>query len=406
MSVPEKISKHNFRAFLWHAGFLALAQNFMDVDTIIPAMLVESGGNAFHIGLMTAIMTGGSSFTQILFAPYISNKAYKKNIILTGINARLLSLISLGILLFTLNHGRHEVVLYLAFIFITIFSLGGAFANIGYVDIVGKAISNDQRKRFFSSRQILSGTAVIISAFLAKQVLMLKAFPVNYSYSFFIGGILLLVASGGFWSVKEHIASDFKIGSFKKFFHILRAEMRQNKRLKYFLGFINTQGIAISFLPFVVLHAKNNFDAQAADTGSFLISKVIGVVLVSLLVLLVSRRIKYNSILIMNVLFSIVLATLVLVIKDLSLLRFTFILGGMIFSLYTISMNGVLLEISGTKNRALYAGFAGAGNILPALFPLFGGWLIEQFGFRAFVLLFILIVSTALFFIKKINCLK
>ncbi|MEN8226251.1 MAG: MFS transporter [Bacteroidota bacterium] len=406
MSVPEKISMHNFHAFLWHAGFLALAQNFMDVDTIIPAMLVESGGTAFHVGLMTAIMTGGSSFTQIFFAPHISSKTYKKKIILTGINARLLSLIALGIMLYTLNHEQNSIVLYLAFIFITIFSLGGAYANVGYVDIVGKAISKDKRKRFFSSRQIISGTAVIISAFLAKQVLTLKAFPVNYAYSFFIGGILLLVASGGFWSIKEHIASDFKIGTVKQFFQILRAEIRQNKKLKYFLGFINTQGIAISFMPFIVLYSKQNFNAQATDTGSFLISKVIGVVFISLLVLLVSRRIRYNSILIVNVLFSLVMAILVLVIQDLSVLRFVFILGGMVFSLYSISMNGVLLEISGTQKRSIYAGFAGAGNILPALFPLFGGWLIEHFGFRAFVMVYILILSAALYFIKKIKCQK
>jgi len=79
MTLPRNISNHNFYAFLWHAGFLAFAQNFMDVDTIIPAMLIESGGGAVHIGIMTAIMMGGSSFTQLFFAPYISNKSFKKN---------------------------------------------------------------------------------------------------------------------------------------------------------------------------------------------------------------------------------------------------------------------------------------------------------------------------------------
>ena len=69
MTVPRTISTHNFYAFLWHAGFLALAQNFMDVDTVIPAMLVESGGKAIHVGIMTAIMLGGSSFTQLIIAP-------------------------------------------------------------------------------------------------------------------------------------------------------------------------------------------------------------------------------------------------------------------------------------------------------------------------------------------------
>ena len=38
MILSREISNHNFYAFLWHAGFLALAQNFMDVDTVIHAI--------------------------------------------------------------------------------------------------------------------------------------------------------------------------------------------------------------------------------------------------------------------------------------------------------------------------------------------------------------------------------
>ncbi|MBE0641728.1 MAG: MFS transporter, partial [Bacteroidales bacterium] len=68
--------------------------------------------------------------------------------------------------------------------------------------------------------------------------------------------------------------------------------------------------------------------------------------------------------------------------------------------------NGVLLEISGRENRALYTGFAGAGNILPALFPLLGAWIIHHWGFTAFALLFGFIVASALWFIRKIDCRK
>ena len=90
------LSHHNFMALLWHAGFLAFAQNFMDIDTVIPAMLIEAGGNAVHVGIMSAILLGGSSFTQIIFAPYLSNREHKKKFLLLGINARILSLLGLG----------------------------------------------------------------------------------------------------------------------------------------------------------------------------------------------------------------------------------------------------------------------------------------------------------------------
>jgi len=52
INLSKSVSKHNFYSFLMHAIFLALAMNFMDVDTIIPAMLIESGGSSMHIGCL------------------------------------------------------------------------------------------------------------------------------------------------------------------------------------------------------------------------------------------------------------------------------------------------------------------------------------------------------------------
>ncbi len=406
MVLTSKNSTHNFRSFLFHAGFLALAKNFMDVDTIIPAMIVEAGGGAMHIGIMTAIMLGGSSFTQLFFAPYLSNKTYKKNYLLFGINTRIFSLAGLGVLLFMIKGENMGYVLWLAFFFITLFSLAGAFANISYTDILGKSVLEDKRKTFFSSVQIISGIIVLASAFLVKQVLVWKSYPVNYAFMFFIGGSLLLIASGGFWSLREVVPSKLKISGLMSFFQILKSELKQNKKLKYFLGFINTQGIAISFLPFVMLYAKQTFQTQSNDTGTFLIFKIVGIVLVSLLVLLGAKKLKYNLLLFSNVFLSILLAAVVFFIHDAASIKYIFIIGGVVYSLYTMTMSGLLLEVSGTENRALYAGFAGAGNILPAIFPLIGGGIINQFGYPAFFILFMLIIAMAAFFILKIDCKK
>jgi hypothetical protein len=64
----------------------------MDVDTVISAMLIESGGKAMQIGILTTIMLGGSGFMQLFFAPFLSNQPYKKKPILIGINVCILYL--------------------------------------------------------------------------------------------------------------------------------------------------------------------------------------------------------------------------------------------------------------------------------------------------------------------------
>jgi len=210
MELTKKISNHNFKAFIWHATFLAFAKNFMDVDTIIPSMVVEAGGGALQIGILTAIMMGGSSFTQFIFAPFLSNETYKKKHLLLGINTRVMALSGLGILLFLLQGNQHTYVLWLMFFFIATFSFAGAYTNVSYVDIFGKSVSQDKRKTFFSTNQIISGIIVLSSAFLVKRLLDWKEFPVNYAFMFSTGAILLLIATAGFWSIKEVVLPSLK----------------------------------------------------------------------------------------------------------------------------------------------------------------------------------------------------
>lgn len=404
MNLPLKISHHNFKSFLWHAVFLAFAQNFTDVDTVIPAMVIESGGTALHIGIITAIMMGGASFAQLFFAPFINNVKYKKTHLLIGINFRIFSLLALALTLYLSYRYSVSYTLIMLFVFISIFSFSGAYSNISYVDVLGKSVNQNKRKSFFSLRQIIGGIIVLSTAFLAKMILSKYEFPKNYSLMFLIGGTALLIASMGFWNIKEVKPSGTKISGVKNFIKRMFTELKENKKLLYFLGFINTQGIVISFIPFVMIYAKDSFNAQSSDTGMFLLYKVIGVVTISFFVLLLNKRIRYNIMLYTNILLTLTFVVVAMFVPNLNVLKYLFIIGGFAVSIYTIAMNGILLEISGDENRALYAGFAGAGNILPMLFPLVSTFIISQLGYIVFFITFMVIVSMSAYFIYKIKC--
>ena len=406
MQLTAKVSKHNYLSFLWHGIFLALAQNFMDVDTILPAMLIESGGGAIHVGVLTAIMLGGASITQLFFAPVISNYNYKKKFLLAGINSRMLAVLGLAFLLFYSKTLNDQFILWMIFILIAIFSVGGAFANVSYIDIFGKSILTNKRKSFFSIRQVVIGTGVFFSAFIARKVLASADYPDNYMRMFLIGFVALSLASLGFWKLKEVISSSFKIASWKHFIVFFRAELKENKRLKYFLAYINTQGIIVSLMPFLLLYAKQNFDGGVSQTGQFLLFKVLGTVSAGLIIFLFKDHIRYRNLLNVNVLLAITAPILILLFADDLPISAYFMLGGIVYSVYSVSMNGVLLEVSGNENRTLYTGIAGAGSIFPAIFPLLGGFIINRFGFNAFFILFIVVVTSSLYFIYKLDCKK
>ncbi len=406
MQLTGKVSKHNYLSFLWHGIFLALAQNFMDVDTILPAMLIESGGGAIHVGVLTAIMLGGASITQLFFAPIISNYNYKKKFLLLGINSRMVAVLGLAFLLLFSKTLNDQLILWFIFILIAIFSIGGAFANVSYTDIFGKSVLADRRKSFFSIRQVVIGTGVFFSAFIARKVLASADYPDNYTRMFFIGFVALSLASMGFWKIKEVMPSSLKISSWKHFMRFFRTELKENRRLKYFLAYVNTQGIVVSLMPFLLLYAKQNFDGGVSQTGMFLLFKVMGTVSAGLVIFLFKKRIKYHILLNVNVLIAILAPTLILIFADNLPISPLFILGGIVYSIYSVSINGVLLEVSGNENRTLYTGIAGAGSILPAIFPLLGGFVINTYGFTAFFILFILIVTSSLYFIYKMDCKK
>jgi MFS family permease len=404
MKLTPDISKRNFRALLWHGGFLAFAQAFMDVDTIIPAMLIDAGGNAIQVGILTAILLGGASFTQLIYAPFISNFRFKRKFLLLGINSRVFALLALAILLYNVAHVKDSWVVLSIFLIMGVFSFGGAFANVGYTDILGKSIQADSRKSFFPLKQVITGTLLFISALLAKQVLNASDYPTNYAYMFFVAFGALFFASLGFWQIREVVPSKMAIKSAGDFFQKIKTELRENKKLKYYLGFINTMGISLAFLPFVVLYAKESFTSGSVDTGSLLLFKIIGNVVTAFLLFFLRNRYKYRYLLYGDAALAITIPLLILLFPQFPLFPLLFFIGGIIFAGYTITKSGILLEVSGTENRTLYAGIIGMGNILPALFPLLAGWLIKAYGFQPFFILYMVVILCSLFFIYKIDC--
>ena len=148
MELNQRISKRNFYSFLWHAAFLALAKNFMDVDIIIPAMMVDASGSSLQVGILIAIMLGGGKFAQLFFAPFLNNRSLKKWYLLGGINTRIFALAGMALLFYFSSHINDSLIVWSIFILISLFSISGAFANISYTDILGKSVLQEKRKTF------------------------------------------------------------------------------------------------------------------------------------------------------------------------------------------------------------------------------------------------------------------
>ena len=407
MLLTESVSKNNVRAYIWHAAFLALAQNFMDVDTIIPSMLIDAGGTSFHVGLLTAIMLGGSSFAQVFFTPLLSGKSEKKKYLLFGINLRVIALFGLGGLLFWYrSQGDNSAIIWFIFILITLFSISGAFSGISYSDILGRSIIKENRKSFLSLRQAISSIGILASAYFASKMLTRFEYPMNYSWLFLIAAFALFIASLGFWKIKEVPGPVLDIPSIKSYFSIIIKEIKNNPRLKNYLILVNSLGVSIAIMPFLILYGKEHFEFDNSDIGLFLLLKVSAGVIFGTLLFFYSSKVKYTSLLYMVTFLALLIPVSILLYSNQNLFGFYFFIGGAFYTLYKVAIEGVLLEISDNHHRTIYIGIVGIGNILPTLFPIIGGWIIPTYGFSYFFLLFIAIIIFSIFVIRKLDCSK
>ena len=271
---------------------------------------------------------------------------------------------------------------------------------------MGKSLLAESRKSFFSFRLVLNGLVFLTAATFAAGLLKAFVYPLNYAWMFVVGFLALSIASIGFWRLRELVPSRLQIPNFKAFVKLFKTELKGNPKLPAFLGFINTQGISISFLPFVILYAKDFLGGEAGTTGSFLVFKIIGSVGAGISLFLLAGKFKYKWLLMGNALLAASLPLILLVFNVNAPLQLVFLLGGIVFAVYQLSMNGVLLEVSGTGNRAIYTGITGAGNIIPAIFPLLGGLVIQHLGFEIFFGCYLIVVLSSVYFAWKIRCEK
>ena len=405
MQLNPAISVNNFRAFLWHAVFLALATNFMDMDTVIPAMLVKQGGNAIHIGLLTAIMLGGASFFQLLFSGFISKYPTKKKYLLSGINLRIIALIALGLLLFLSDYFSNAWNIILIFLFIFMFSVSGAFANVSYVDILGKSMMQDKRKKFFTLKQLISAIGILLSAFLVRWIINRFGYPLEYAVLFTGAGLLLAIASIGFWKIKEIPLQKTNAAGIITLFKSIPSEMRSNRNLKNYILIMNSLGFGISLLPFLIIYAKERMDLSGDIVGNFLLFRVLGMVIIGLIFYRLSRKFIYKHVLMTSIIMGGVIPILALILfYQPSYFQYLFILTGIFFTTYKVSTDGILIEISEDNNRAFYTGIIGASNLSITFFPLFAGVLINWLGYGIVFILSSIIIFSSIFFIRYLDC--
>ena len=398
--------KRNFYAFIWHALFLAFVSTFIDVNTVLSSFVLNIGGSSVHVGILTAIYIGLPLITQFLFAGFLSGRSRKKPFLLAGIYLRVLALAGMGYTLSISSSSDLRGLLFMIFLWIGIFAVSGAFAGISYTDLMGKIFIGPQRKNLLIFKQFISATCMLVSAIVVRHMIIVFPYPENYTVIFLTASLLLFIAAFGFLMIKEDSVDADNLSGIITIIKSIPHMLKSDKNLLNYILLINMASLGITIIPFYVVLSKAIYGLGRNQIGNFLLLQFLGMILSSLIWNWVAKRFKFKGIFFGCIIIGSLLPIVVIFFSryGLGVYQWIFFMAGFSISAYTISLQGILLEISNNDNRAIYAGISGTLSLATAIFPLIAGTLIESYGFTLIFTIISPLVMTSLFFLKRINC--
>jgi len=400
------MKNRNYTGFLWHAIFLSLTTTFTEVNTVIPALILSVGGSAIHVGIVSAIVIGLPVVTKLFFSSFLSSRKKKKPYLLLGINFRILALISIAITLVWYQSFSFGVLIFLLYFELLIFSVGGAFASLPYVYLLG-GFKKETRIKFFTRRPMISSIGMLLSVFTARYILSRWEYPTQYVILFSISAIALFIASFGFRIVSEKPSNSIAKVSVLVILKDIPNLFKKDRNFFKFLVYSNIMGAALALIPFYIGYAKDVFMMNSTILGYVLLVQITGMFFASFLFPKLIKHNGFKGVLKFRIGIHFALPLLAILIANTgSLIGYLsiFFFIGFALSARAVSEDAALIELTNEDNRVIYTALAGTLNIAIIVFPLVLGLLISIVGYPIVFICSAIITLSAWPVLKSLIC--
>ena len=405
-----KDQKLSYRGFLLHGIFLALTVTFTEVNSVLPALVLQVGGSELHIGIITAIMIGLPMISQLLFAPFVQSRPRKKKYLIGGLYVRTIALFGIGMLLVSSEMLHPELILILVYAGLIIFSLSGAFAGISYVSLIGSTIPGTLRHQFFLRKQVFWSIGVLLSGILTRYILVGFKGSFRYAFLFSLASLMLAIGSIGFWMIREQPEADIsnKRPGFSDIFGSMFSILKNDRTFRNFCITANLLAMSIVLIPFYLPTIVRHYQIDSSFIGTVVLLQMSGMLLSNLLWPKIIKPLGFKGLLkIQSVAGFIIPLTLVFSLYAGAgqwIVYGIFPLLGALSGAQKMNGEAVLVQVSDENKRALYSGVYGALNLTSALVPLLIGFLLRKSSFSPVFTILGLVCLSALPFISRMVC--
>jgi len=385
----HKISpRQNFLWALWHGGFLAFGTALTQPTTVIAAFVADLTGSTIWVGGLTTVLTLAGALPQIFVARWIEPRRYKMPFLLFAIHLRIVSWGALAWLIFALGAERPQLLAWALVGLLAVFYAGGGMGGVPYTDIIGKIIPPGRRGAFFGGRQAIAGPLAVGASLLARHFLAAAKYPDNYAFLFLAATVALLVASLGFWMIREppRAKTDGRMPPWREYFVQLKGTVR---RLKVLVLVQMLTGFSLMAFPFYIVYARRELGAPQEAVAWFMLSQVVGGVLANLLWAWLVDKYGSRCMLMVCACISTLTPLLAIALGRMGwqgILPVMFLVGA-IFNGRAVGFSSAVLELSPEDERPTYSALNKVLIIPVAFLSLVGGLLLQHWSYPALFLL-------------------
>ncbi|NLW11530.1 MAG: MFS transporter [Clostridiaceae bacterium] len=397
-------------AYIWHGFFLALTMSMIDLNTVFPSLISSFTSSKTLFGTLYAVMLGGPLVFNLIFSHYLASTVYKKKYLLLGIFMRAFAFLGMSLTTFFLGVSYPMLAIAVFFVWVLIFSVSAGFAGIAYADLMGKSLESKKRTQLYAAKQFFASAASFAGGLIITGILKpgVFSFPNNYALTLAIGFFGLLIASIGFFFIKEpaspHMAAR---GKLLDYIRSVPSAVKADRALLRFIIVENMASFSVMVLPFYIIYARESFDLDESFVGKFLLVQVTGTILSNLVWGYISRRSQSRVIIQVCTFTGAVIPLIALFAARVSPMVYgaVFFLLGFIVSGRLIGFEAALLDIAPPDKRTHYLGIRGTLNISIIVLPILGSIFIRLLGYEITFILVSLIMFTASWLSRKYpNC--
>lgn len=393
-----------FFSYIWHGAFFAITSAMLDFNTIFPALIDSLTSNTFIFGSMLAILLGTPLMFNLIFSHYLKRAKKKRNFLLLGIYLRSLSFLSMATFVWLFASNQPTVAIISLYFFLLLFSVSAGFAGISYSDLIAKMLKDPkQRTRLYAIKQIISSIAAFAGGAIVTYIFSKGlTYPLNYVIGLLIGSMGLIIASIGFWFVKEPIQEHTisKTETLGSFFKRIPSILKNDVEFRKFIIIDNFSIFGLMIIPFYMLFVKQEMVIEDTFIGIYLLIMLAGKVVSSFIWGFLGK--KWNSKMVVKVCMMmggiIPLVAIMLIHTTPLIYGVVFFLVGMVISGRSIGFSPYLLDIAPNENRLEYLGIRGSLNLFVIILPLLAGAVIQSFGYiKTFIIVSVVMFMTVLF---------